>query len=105
MKLWKKILRALMPAIEMLGQHSWFEDNRIHCCDDCCCVYTNDILLKIHTLWLSLLFPIIGCWRLGRGYLKSVDKSLSKLDALNIMMSAINAGESIMQSIAMWKNA
>ncbi|WP_305421042.1 type II secretion system F family protein [Photobacterium leiognathi] len=102
MKLWKKILRALMPAIEMLGQRSGLKIAGFIVVMIAVGVYTNDILLKIHTLWLPMLFPILGCLWAWSWLLKKRRQEFEQNfpDALNIMMSAITAGESIMQSIS-----
>ncbi|MBY3787049.1 type II secretion system protein F [Photobacterium carnosum] len=100
-KLWKKALRYLAPAIEMLGHRSGLKISLFIAIMACAGIYINDFLLKIHSFWLPILIPLLACLWGWSWLLKKRKKEFEQHfpDALNIMMSAVTAGESIMQSI------
>lgn len=101
-KLWKKVLRYLSPAIEMLGHRSGLKIAAFIITMVSIGIYINDFLLKIHSIWLPLIFPLLGSIWGWSWLLKRRKKEFEQHfpDALNIMMSAVSAGESIMQSIS-----
>ncbi|KLV04168.1 type II secretion system protein F [Photobacterium aquae] len=64
--------------------------------------YINSQLLHLHSQWVTLLFPVVMIW-MGWGWLikkRRNDFERSFPDALNLLMSAVTAGDSLMQAIS-----
>ncbi|MGF1724411.1 type II secretion system F family protein [Photobacterium nomapromontoriensis] len=64
--------------------------------------YVNNQLLRLDYQWLTFIFPIISCW-VGWSWLvnkRQSDFEQTFPDALNILMSAVTAGDSLMQAIS-----
>ncbi|MGF1726082.1 type II secretion system F family protein [Photobacterium nomapromontoriensis] len=64
--------------------------------------YFNNTVLNLQSQWFTVLLPCFACWG-GWNWLvnkRRSDFEQTFTDALNIMMSAITAGESLMQAIS-----
>lgn len=100
-KAWfSKIQMLLRPAFMALGDKAWLKLTFFLCFLTSIGIYINS-LLQLDSIWLPAALPILGSlwgWNwLMRKRKKAFDETFP--DALNIMMSAVSSGESIMQAI------
>ncbi|EAS43281.1 type II secretion system protein F [Photobacterium profundum] len=99
---WKILLMNFSPAFAMLGNKAWLKLSIFMMLLTSIGVYINNYLLLLNSYWLPFLMPALGfLW----GWAWLIKKRQNEFeqafpDALNIMMSAVTAGESVMQSIS-----
>lgn len=67
----------------------------------CFAWYINSVLLHLESQWLTVLLPLIAIWMSWSWLVKKRRRDFEQNfpDALNIMMSAVTAGDSLMQAI------
>lgn len=98
----QRIFHALAPGLSMLGDRALLKIALFMVSLFSIAVYVNNQYLGFNSLWLPVIATVLGClW----SWLWLVNKRRNEFektfpDALNIMMSAVTAGESIMQSIS-----
>ncbi|CED60852.1 bacterial type II secretion system protein F [Moritella viscosa] len=89
------------PSFSILGKQAWVKLILYFCTIIGVMSYVNQQVLHLDHYWLPILAPIFGFfvgwqWLLNK---RRKDFEMTFPDALNMMMSAITAGESITQSI------
>jgi tight adherence protein B len=96
-----KIKMLLRPAFVALGDKAWLKLTVFLVLLSSAGIYINGFL-QLNSIWLPIILPILGFfwgWNwLMRKRKKVFDETFP--DALNIMMSAVSSGESIMQAIS-----
>ncbi|MGF1875953.1 type II secretion system F family protein [Photobacterium frigidiphilum] len=99
---WRVLLINFAPAFAMLGDKAWLKLAIFMMLLTAVGVYINNSLLLLNSYWLPLLMPTLGFFWGWAWLLKKRRDEFEQTfpDALNIMMSAVTAGESIMQSIS-----
>ncbi|ACA84905.1 type II secretion system F family protein [Shewanella woodyi] len=96
-----KVQLLLRPAIVALGDKAWLKLTGFLLLLSSAGVYINGFL-QLDNVWLPIALPVLGFFW-GWNYLMRKRKNAfdeTFPDALNIMMSAVSSGESIMQAIA-----
>ncbi|MPY26137.1 type II secretion system protein F [Shewanella psychropiezotolerans] len=95
-----KIQLLLRPAFSTLGEKAWLKLSVFLLLLSGAGIYINNFL-QLDSLWLPLIMPALGFlwgWNWLMGKRKQTFEQTFP-DALNIMMSAVASGESIMQAI------
>lgn len=95
-----KIQLLLRPAFSILGEKAWLKLSVFLLLLSGAGIYINSFL-QLDNLWLPLIMPALGflwgwSWLMGKRK-QTFEQTFP--DALNIMMSAVASGESIMQAI------
>ncbi|GAL03955.1 Flp pilus assembly protein TadB [Photobacterium aphoticum] len=64
--------------------------------------YVNNRVLHLDSQWLTILFPLLACWASWNWLVNKRRNDFEQTfpDALNILMSAVTAGDSLMQAIS-----
>lgn len=89
------------PSFSILGKRAWLKLILYFCTITGAMAYVNQQVLHFDHYWLPILTPLLGLlvgwnWLLNK---RRKDFEMTFPDALNMMMSAVTAGESITQSI------
>nr|WP_157037764.1 type II secretion system F family protein [Photobacterium aquae] len=99
--LWQRVQNQVRPVLAMLGERAKWVVFSYVTAVLLVVWYVNYTLLDIDSQWVSILVPCIFYW-LGWSWLvnkRRRDFEQTFPDVLNIMMSAITAGDSLMQAI------
>ena len=99
--LYQYMQSVFQPLLAMLGRGAWLKIGIYLGLLMAICGYLNYVLLQINSLWLMLVVLILGML-FGWHWLLQQRRQVFEAtfpDALNMMMSAVTAGESITQSI------
>lgn len=99
---YRKLKVSFDPALSMLGKGAWLKLMIYFLIITASATYINQTILRFDHYWLPVLSPVAGFifgwqWLLNQRR-KEFEQTFP--DALNIMMSAVTAGESMTQSIA-----
>ncbi len=89
------------PSFSVLGKGAWIKLGLYFSVIISAMTYVNQQVLQLDNYWLPILTPIFGFF-IGWQWLMNKRRQEFEMtfpDALNMMMSAITAGESITQSI------
>ncbi|PSW18340.1 type II secretion system protein F [Photobacterium sanctipauli] len=99
---YRRITDTLHPAVNMLGNRAWLKILVFVAALASVSGYINKGILLVDNYWLPIIMPLIGLlWGWGWLLKRRRDQFEETFpDALNIMMSAITAGESVMRSIS-----
>lgn len=97
-----RFMRAVEPGLSMLGRRALLKIAVFMVLLFSVAVYLNNQFFGFNQLWMPVIATVLGC---GWSWLWLLNKRRNDFentfpDALNIMMSAVTAGESIMQSIS-----
>ncbi|PSW07396.1 type II secretion system protein F [Photobacterium lipolyticum] len=100
--IYRKLKTSLTPVFLMLGKGAWLKLVVYFSIITVSSAYINQTILRLDHYWLPVLTPVIGFffgwqWLLNK---RRQEFEHTFPDALNIMMSAVTAGESITQSIS-----
>ena len=95
-----KVRMWLRPAFMVLGDKAWLKLSAFLMILCGAGVYANSFL-QVDSIWLPFILPTLGFFWGWNWLLQKRRKVFDKTfpDALNIMMSAVSSGESIMQAI------
>jgi tight adherence protein B len=101
-KRYKKVQDTITPALSMLGDRAFIIVFSFMLIVTSASWYINSYILKVESYWFVIILP---CVLLFIGWSWLVKKRKSEFeqtfpDALNIMMSAVSAGDSLMKAIS-----
>ncbi|WP_211682058.1 type II secretion system F family protein [Moritella sp. 24] len=97
-----KLKMLLGPSFSMLGKWAWIKLVLYFGVIISGVTYINQQILQLDHYWLPILAPVLGFF-IGWNWLSNKrreDFEMTFPDALNMMMSAVTAGESVTQSIS-----